>query len=215
MFTGIIRQTAVVKGIIQDSLVVDLGGSENAPGNTPNNALKNGLGNIPENMEKAAAEIKIGDSLSVNGICLTVVKKEKNEISFDFMPETARKTTLANWHSGQEVNLEKGLLVGERLDGHFVSGHVDGVAKLIKVTPEKNARILYFETDQELLKYLAPKGSVAIDGISLTVINQDKFKRLFWVGIIPHTFQTTNLKHLKPGDRVNVETDLLAKYARN
>ncbi len=153
---------------------------------------------------------RIGDSISINGVDLTVVEMGRDYFSADASLETLSRTTLGNLRAGSRVNLERALAVGERLGGHMVQGHVDGTAELISVTPEGNAYRMRFRFPAELGRYIAMKGSITVDGISLTVagLGADSFE----VAIIPHTWRETTLSDLKPGDRVNIEVDVLAKY---
>jgi riboflavin synthase len=157
-----------------------------------------------------AAGTRIGDSVAVNGVCLTVVEQEGERIAFDAVQETLRRTNLGSLRVGERVNLERPLRVDGRFDGHFVQGHVDGTATLESITEEGNSRRLRLRAAAELLRYIVRKGSVALDGISLTVaaVAADWFE----VVIIPHTWQVTNLGNQEPGAVVNIEVDLLAKY---
>jgi len=153
---------------------------------------------------------RIGDSISINGVDLTVIEMDANSFSSDASLETLRRSTLGELRSGDRVNLERALAVGERLGGHVVQGHVDGVADLISVTAEGNAYRMRFSFPPDLGRYIAMKGSITVDGISLTVagLGEDWFE----VAIIPHTWRETTLSDLKSGDRVNLEVDVLAKY---
>jgi riboflavin synthase len=157
-------------------------------------------------------DIKIGDSIAVNGVCLTVTMLDADEFSADVMPETLRKTDLGELKAGDTVNLEKALRVGDRLGGHFVSGHVDRPGTIISEIAEKNAIILRFQTNPDIMEFIAPKGSVAIDGISLTVVDISKDE--FSVSLIPHTLAMTTLGRKKAGSTVNIEVDMLARYIR-
>ena len=167
-------------------------------------------GRIEISCEKILSDIKIGDSISTNGICLTVVDFGKNFFAADVMPETFRKTSLAEIQTGGVVNLERALKVGDRLGGHIVSGHIDGTGKILSMRTEGNAIFIEIQAENFLLKQIAAKGSVALDGISLTVVdaNQENFS----VSMIPHTREVTNFKFKRVGSLVNIETDVLAKY---
>ena len=167
-------------------------------------------GRIEISCEKILSDIKIGDSISTNGICLTVVDFGKNFFAADVMPETFRKTSLAEIQTGGVVNLERALKVGDRLGGHIVSGHIDGTGKILSMRTEGNAIFIEIQAENFLLKQIAAKGSVALDGISLTVVdaNQENFS----VSMIPHTREVTNFKFKRAGSLVNIETDVLAKY---
>ncbi len=156
--------------------------------------------------EKILSDIKIGDSISTNGICLTVVDFGENYFAADVMPETFRKTSLAD----KNFNLERALKVGDRLGGHIVSGHIDGVGKISKIVAEGNALLINVTAESAFLKQIAAKGSVALDGISLTVV--DAGAENFSVSMIPHTREVTNFKSKRVGSLVNIETDILAKY---
>lgn len=163
-------------------------------------------GRIEISCEKILSDINIGDSISTNGICLTVVDYGENYFAADVMPETFRKTSLAD----KNFNLERALKVGDRLGGHIVSGHIDGVGKILNIRAEGNALLIDVTAESHLLKQIAPKGSVALDGISLTVV--DAGAESFSVSMIPHTREVTNFKFKRVGSLVNVETDILAKY---
>lgn len=157
--------------------------------------------------------IRLGDSIAIDGVCTTVVAFENDTFTIEASPETLRKTTFTRLKPGVRVNLERPLTPSSRIGGHYVTGHVDGLATLVSKTPEGISHIFTFElSSDELAQYLIPKGSVAVAGISLTV-NQVTGHR-FWVAIIPHTLAHTNLDQLKPGDPVNIETDILGKYVK-
>lgn len=155
---------------------------------------------------------KLGDSIAVNGTCLTTTKLGNDYFEADVMPETLKKTELGTYHKGLKVNLERALAVGDRLGGHLVSGHIDGGAVLTKVMPLTEVHELTFKLDNPHEGLIIPKGSIAIDGISLTIMGVTK--DTFTVGIIPHTFSVTNLGSKKIGDRVNIEFDMYGKYVR-
>lgn len=157
-----------------------------------------------------AGGVALGDSVAVNGVCLTAVQLGAGEFTADVMPETLRKTNLGELRAGDRVNLERALALGDRLGGHLVSGHVDGVGTLSGRRREDNAVVITIQTPGELLRYLAPRGSVAVDGISLTVVNVTRGD--FSVSIIPHTATVTTLGKKDVGARVNLEMDLLARY---
>lgn len=156
------------------------------------------------------SELVLGESIAVSGACLTVVADHGGTFEADVSAETLEKTTLGELEPGAEVNLERSLKVGDRLGGHLVAGHVDGVARLAEVTASGDARRLSFEAPELLAPFIASKGSVALNGVSLTV--NDVSGRRFGVMIIPHTLAVTNLKQLRPGSRVNLEIDLVARY---
>ncbi len=153
---------------------------------------------------------KIGDSLAINGACLTAVRIEKNRFYVDISPETLEKSTLSSIKINDRVNIERAMRLSDRLDGHLVSGHIDGTGRLANVTRKGNAIILCFSVGKNLAGYMIKKGSVAVDGVSLTINECDPTG--FEVSIIPHTAGLTTLDRLKTGDLVNIETDMIGKY---
>jgi len=156
------------------------------------------------------ADVNIGDSIAVNGACLTVTAKTEKTFIADVSAESLSKTTLQHLKSGEKVNLEKSLRVGGFVGGHFVLGHVDGKARILSRTQKSGSLILAVEMDEKLARYIVEKGSVAIDGVSLTVNKLEKGR--FYVNMIPHTAAVTALEAKKEGDWVNIETDVLGKY---
>lgn len=156
------------------------------------------------------AKITKGTSVSVNGICLTVIGTGKDSFKADFIPETAKKTNIKYLQPDNLVNLELPATPITFLSGHIVQGHIDSVTKLISITKAGNSYILKFSIPAKLARYIIEKGSIAINGISLTIIEVNK--KYFSVGIIPYTWDSTMLKKIKPGDFVNIEVDILAKY---
>lgn len=156
------------------------------------------------------SDINIGDSISVNGVCLTVISFTRGSFKVEVMPETLKKTALSGLKRGDKVNLERALPLGGRLGGHLVSGHIDGVGEIIKKYRETNAVVIAIEASPEVLKYVIPKGSIAIDGISLTVVELKQ--NSFTVSLIPHTAKMTTLGFKQPGDMVNLEGDMIGKY---
>jgi len=162
------------------------------------------------NLGKNAKGLKIGQSVALNGVCLTVTKKIQNKCNFEMIEETTKKTDLGNLKEGSIVNIERSLKAGDRLEGHFVLGHVDGVGIIKKIQKNPKEVQVWFEIPKALSKYVVKKGSIAMDGISLTVV--DLKKNLASVCIIPHTTQVTNFRTKKVGDKVNIETDILGKY---
>lgn len=159
---------------------------------------------------KVLKNLEVGDSISVNGVCLTVVFRSGDIFEADVMPETLRRTDLGTLRVGDKVNLERPLKLGDRLGGHLVSGHIDGVGTIIKKVREKNAFLLRIASSKELLRYMIEKGSVAVDGVSLTVI--DSGNGSFSVSIIPHTAEITTLGIKGAGAKVNIEVDMMGKY---
>ena len=162
------------------------------------------------NLGKHAKELKIGQSVALNGVCLTVTKLSKSSCIFEMIEETTKKTDLGNLVVGGIVNIERSLKVGDRLEGHFVLGHVDGVGTIKKILKKPKEVRVWFGVPKRLSKYVVKKGSIAIDGISFTVVNIKD--TLVSVSIIPHTLEVTNLRTKKVGDKVNIETDVLGKY---
>ncbi len=154
--------------------------------------------------------LALGESVAVNGVCLTVAALAASGFAADISPETARVTTLAGLPSVAEVNLERALSAGGRLGGHFVSGHVDGVARVRKLEPAGDAVLVEIEPPSELVRFIAAKGSVTLDGVSLTVnrVHQARFELM----LVPHTLAVTTLKSWQPGTAVNLEVDVLARY---
>ncbi|MGL4593760.1 MAG: riboflavin synthase [Thermoguttaceae bacterium] len=163
--------------------------------------------------EKIIAETTcVADSISVNGCCLTVVEKTESTLTFQAGPETLARTNLGLLQIGSPVNLERALALGDRLGGHFVSGHIDGQAELIRIENLGDWQNYYFGISHELAAQMASKGSVAIDGVSLTLVQCDP--TCFSVALIPYTLKVTTLGSRKVGDKVNIETDILAKYVQ-
>lgn len=188
MFTGIIEEIGVVKQFNQSG----------------NDAL------IVIECKKVLEDTKIGDSIAIDGVCQTVTSLSSNSFSAQVSSETLNVTAFSKLKSGQKVNLERALTLSSRLGGHIVSGHVDGLGKIQKIEKLNDFYNIKFEVEKGLTKYIANKGSITINGTSLTVATT--VDKEFDVAIIPHTFQNTNLNTLKSGDYVNIETDVLAKY---
>lgn len=188
MFTGIIEEKGTIKQIVKSE--------------------KSSVITIKAN--KVLKGTNIGDSIAVNGICLTVTNINNDCFSADVMAETMRRTNLGNQSVGSKVNLERALTPITRMGGHIVSGHIDGTGKITNYLNEENAIWITIEAKNEILKYIVEKGSIAIDGISLTVAYVDD--NCFKVSIIPHTLQETTLTNKNIGDTVNLECDVIAKY---
>lgn len=159
---------------------------------------------------KIAKGLKKGDSVAINGVCLTALDMKKGNVEFEMIGETIEKTNLGSLKVGDKVNIERSLKVGERLEGHFVLGHVDGVGLISNIEKQTNQIKIWIKVSKQLSKYIIKKGSVTVDGISLTVV--DVFTNQFTVTIIPHTMEVTNLGLKKINDKVNIETDVLGKY---
>lgn len=155
-------------------------------------------------------DVHLGDSIAVNGICLTVVRYGDRFFEVDVMAETLRKTNLGQLQPGSLVNLERALRVGDRLGGHIVSGHIDGIGIIKSQTREDIAIVTEIKAPSEVMKYVVPKGSIAIDGTSLTVVGCTDEN--FTISLIPHTAKLTTLGYKGPGDMVNLEADILGKY---
>lgn len=190
MFTGLVEATGRVRNLRPEA---------------------RGLWSLALETETAFCEsLKAGDSVCVSGACLTVVGTGKGIFQAQMMAETHRRTTLGTLRPGDRVNLERALALGGRLDGHLVQGHVEGVGTLERGEDEGPTRLLTFSLPPELVPFLVSKGSVAVDGVSLTVIEAGRER--FSVGLIPTTLQGTTLQGLKRGDRVNLETDLVGRY---
>jgi len=158
---------------------------------------------------ETAATAAVGDSVSVAGVCLTVVEVEEGRLAFDVVPETLSRTALGGLEPGEVLNLEPSLRVGDRLGGHVVQGHVDGVGRVRSITPDGDSRRMWVDAPQAVLGYCTEKGSIAVDGVSLTVaaFDDDGFE----VALIPHTLAVTTLGRLESGDELNLEADVLGK----
>ena len=186
MFTGIIERLAEVRRVAAGEvcrLEIDLG--------------------------PLSAGLKRGDSINVNGACLTVAEPGRGVVGFDVIPETLRRSNLADLGAGAKVNVERSLQAGARLDGHFVQGHVDGRACLERIDESGGEYLMWFSADPELVPYIVPKGSVALDGVSLTVADLEGTR--FSVALIPTTLRDTTLGLRRPGDTLNLETDILGR----
>ncbi|MBR2216362.1 MAG: riboflavin synthase [Selenomonadaceae bacterium] len=184
MFTGLVEEVGQLKKLSQGSITVGA--------------------------QKILAGISLGDSVAVNGVCLTVTDYTEATFTADVMPETLRRTSITGLLCGSPVNLERALTLSSRLGGHLVSGHIDGVGSVADIRAEQNAILLKVKAEANLLRYIAPKGSVALDGISLTVVSVGE--DFFTVSLIPHTREVTNLHTKKVGSLLNIETDIIAKY---
>ena len=156
-----------------------------------------------------AADTKLGDSVSVSGVCLTVVDVVEDRLAFDVVPETLSRTALGGLEPGDTLNLEPSLRIGDRLGGHVVQGHIDAVGRVRSVTPEEDSRRIWVDAPPAVLDYCIEKGSIAVDGVSLTVaaLDDDGFE----VALIPHTLAVTTLGRMEPGDELNLEADVLGK----
>ena len=188
MFTGIIEELGIIENI------------------------KNGVNSeiLTIKAKKILEESQIGDSISVNGVCLTITNIGKNSFSADVMHETLKRSSLGNLNRGAKVNLERALQLNTRLGGHIVSGHIDGIGIIKSIKKDDNAVWYTIEADEKILRYIIEKGSIAIDGISLTVA--DVNCKEFSVSVIPHTRSVTNLSEKKLGSIINIENDCIGKY---
>ncbi len=188
MFTGIIEELGTVRRISSSAKGTD----------------------IVITAEDVLADLKIGDSIAVNGPCLTVTAIGRESFTAWVMPETLKRTNLLKLSTGSTVNLERAMTLSSRLGGHMVSGHIDAVVAMSGKSSQGDAIILSFEAPEHLLRYIIPKGSVALDGVSLTVIDVDDSS--FSAGVIPHTASQTTLGQKEAGSYVNLEVDLIGKY---
>lgn len=155
-------------------------------------------------------DLRLGDSIAVNGVCLTATSTGRRRFEVEAVPETIARTTIGKLARGSQVNLELPLRMADRLGGHMVQGHVDGVADVIRIEEEDSAKRVWLAGPEDLLRYMVAKGSVTLDGVSLTLVEVGRSS--FQVALIPHTLEATTLGRLKVGSKVNVEVDLLAKY---
>jgi len=188
MFTGLVEELGKVKTVARGPLSIRLTVSA----------------------KKVLADVKQGDSIAVSGVCLTVVESGDTWFTADVMPETVDRTALAGLKTGDTLNLERALRVGDRLGGHIVSGHIDGVGTIRSKQQNDNAVIIKIEADAQIMRYIVVKGSIAIDGISLTVVEVGS--DWFTVSLIPHTAAQTTLGLKRSGEPVNLETDIIGKY---
>ncbi len=187
MFTGIIEEIGIVKETSRDSLTFEA--------------------------NKVFEETREGDSVAVNGVCLTVISLENHGFSVNVMPETLRCTNLGNLHYGDLVNMERALVLGGRLGGHLVLGHIDDLGEVIDVTSEETANIMRILAPTKLMPYMVNKGFIAVDGVSLTIISLDDSS--FAISLVSYTKENTTLGKKRRGDIVNLEVDILAKYVEN
>ena len=184
MFNGLIREIGKVKSFSNNKLKI-------------NSKLK------PQ----------IGDSIAVNGVCLTVTKIFNDSFEVELSPETQKIIPLENYQAGKFVNLEEALRFGDKIDGHLIQGHIDAIGEILQIKKNKNSYELVIKTSLSIMKYIAPKGSIAVDGVSLTI--NEVFSDRFRLTIIPHTFENTIFKYYKIHQKVNIETDMFARYIYN
>ena len=190
MFTGIIEGVGMVTSISKSNSGAEV-------------IIRVRLGKFGRGLKK-------GDSVCINGACLTATKLSRGEAEFEMVSETIRRTNLGQTKPGEMVNIERSLRVGDRLEGHFVLGHVDGTGVIDYIQKMSSETTIWIKLDEQLTKSLAPKGSIAVDGVSLTLVGVEGDR--VSVSIIPHTLKVTTLGMKRRGDRVNIETDILAKY---
>ena len=158
-------------------------------------------------------DLKKDDSISCSGICLTVVETENQLFKVQLVNETLNKTTAKSWNNGTKLNLERALLPTSRMGGHFVQGHVDGTVKILDIIPMEDSAVWHFNIPEKLQSFLVDKGSICLDGISLTIV--EKFDQYFTVALIPHTLSVTTWGQKRVNDLVNIEVDIMAKYIQN
>ena len=173
-------------------------------------ARTGGAGHIEIDCAPWEQPLAIGESIAVSGVCLTLTSFKPGSLRFDLLDETFSRTSLGGMKAGSVVNLERALRVGDSMGGHFVTGHVDGVGKVRAITPAGRDRVVSIDCPRELLSGMVPKGSIALDGVSLTIV--DLTGEFFSVHIIPHTLRETTIGGYRPGDAVNLETDMMGKY---
>ncbi len=187
MFTGIIEEIGIVRETSRDRLAFEA--------------------------REVLDGTRTGDSIAVNGVCLTIVSLENHGFAVNVMPETLRRTNLGGLHYGESVNLERAMLLGGRLGGHFVLGHVDDTGEVVNVVSEETARIVRISAPDKLMPYIVSSGFIAVDGVSLTIADLDDVS--FVVSLVTYTREGTTLGKKRPGDIVNLEVDILAKYVEN
>jgi riboflavin synthase len=187
MFTAIVEEIGIVKETSEDRLAFEA--------------------------YKVLEGTKVGDSIAVNGVCLTIISLENSSFSVNVMPETLRRTNLGRLHYSDRVNFERPLVLGGRLGGHLVSGHVDDTGEVMDVTREETAHIMRISAPTKLMPYIVDKGFIAVDGVSLTIVDVDDLS--FVVSLVAYTMENTTLGRTRPGDVVNLEADIIAKYVEN
>jgi riboflavin synthase len=206
MFTGIIQDLVKIDAVKKTNLLSNVSNPDINDKNRSDTEITLNL--------KKFKKLKIGDSVAINGVCLTVAKLNKNLATFQIIAETIRKSCFSSIKKGDRVNIERILRMGDRLEGHFILGHVDCIGKIEHIEKNETESIILIEiTDKSILHLIAPKGSITIDGISLTVVKMIENK--VEIALIPHTLENTTLGIKNIGDIVNVEVDILARYISN
>lgn len=188
MFTGIVEEVGIVEKVL----------------------VRQGALHLSITAHEVLEELAVNDSISVSGVCLTVVQVSESNFHVDVVEESLKKTTLGNLLKGKKVNLERSLRLSDRLGGHFVQGHVDDVGKVVAIQSQAGGRLISIEIPEHLMKYVISEGSIAIDGVSLTVARFSKNVAI--ISVIPHTLKKTTFYWSKVGDKVNIEVDLIGKY---
>ena len=187
LFTGLVEEIGVVKSLTRGTVA-----------------------RLVVTSHQVAKDVALGDSVSVSGVCLTVTSVGSAEMSFDAVPETLSRSSLKDLRAGDKVNLEASLRAGKMIGGHFVQGHVDGVGTIASISTLAESRVIRVSAPREVVRYVVEKGSISIDGISLTVASVDDSG--FTIAVIPHTLDVTTLGLRRPGDSVNLEADIIGKY---
>ncbi|MGH9973604.1 MAG: riboflavin synthase [Nitrososphaeraceae archaeon] len=193
MFTGIIEGTGIIKSIVK---IKDTDRSADS--------------RIEIDLGKLSRGLQVGDSVNVNGTCLTTTSIMKNKVCFEVVKETMKRTSLGMLEIGDHVNLERSLRISDRIEGHIVLGHIDGVGEIEDIVKKPSETKIWISVNKEIAKFLVSKGSVALDGISFTIV--DAWKNKFSIALVPHTLAVTTFKNKLKGDKVNIEVDILSKY---
>jgi riboflavin synthase len=193
MFTGIIEGTGIIKSIVK---IKDTNRSAES--------------RIEIDLGKLTKGLQVGDSVNVNGTCLTTTRIMKNNAYFEVVKESMKRTSLGMLEIGDHVNLERSLRISDRIEGHIVLGHIDGVGEIKGIVKKPSETKIWISANKEIAKFLVSKGSVALDGISFTIV--DVWKNKFSIALVPHTLAVTTFKNRLKGDKVNIEVDILSKY---
>jgi len=196
MFTGIIEGTGIIKSIVK---IKDTNRSADR--------------RIEIDLGKLSKGLQVGDSVNVNGTCLTTTRILKNKAYFEVVKETMKRTSLGMLEIGDHVNVERSLRINDRIEGHIVLGHIDGVGEIKDIVKNPSETKIWISANKEIAKFLVSKGSVALDGISFTIV--DVWKNKFSIALVPHTLAVTTFKNKLKGDKVNIEVDILSRYVAN